>query len=579
MSSYRICKDKVTAEQFYETDLHGRQIVDHAMLNKGTAFPKKEREELGLSGLLPTEVSTIEQQIKRMLIAYAQKGSSLEKHIFLRALQDRNETLFYRLISEHIEEMLPIIYTPTVGEACQKFHEIYRKSRGLFIAYPDKDRIDEILSNIDLPDVKVIVATDGERILGLGDQGAGGMGISIGKISLYSACGGLHPGHCLPIMLDVGTDNQERLNDPLYFGWHHKRIRGKDYEEFIESFVQAVLRKYPKALLQWEDIGKDHAHLLLNRYRDKICSFNDDIQGTAAVVLAGLIAAVKVKKERLCDQVILFQGAGSAGIGIAGLILDEMMNEGLSREEAQKRIWMVDIRGLLVENMEGLFEFQQPFVKRKEHIASWPKKENISLQETVDSLHPTVLIGVSACKGAFSETIVKSMHKHVDRPIILPLSNPSSHVEAEPKDLLRWTKGKAIIATGTPFVDVEIDDKIYRIGQCNNVYIYPGMGLGIMVSGAKRVSDSMIRTAAKALSELSPMLTDSHGSLFPHLHHMEKIAKTIAVSVAMQAVKEGLAEHCTVEKIVERVEAEFWRPHYVGVRCTHSINDLKRKAL
>lgn len=581
MKTYLIRKDSETAETIVETHLRGTSVINQPVVNKGTAFSVKERHELGLDGLLPEEVATLSLQIKRSYKGFLQHDTPIQKHIYLRALQDRNETLFYALLREHIEEMLPIVYTPTVGEACQRFHEIYRKPRGLFISYANRHKIDTLLANIDNPDVKVIVVSDGERILGIGDLGVSGMGIPIGKISLYTACGGLHPAYGLPILLDVGTDNQELLNDPLYFGLRHSRIRGQEYDDFVELFVSAVLRKYPRAVLQWEDFAKDHAHDLLNRYRKRLCSFNDDIQSTAAVVVSGLLAAMEVKKEKLADQHVAFFGAGSAGTGIAGQIVQAMVAEGLDEEAARRRIWMVDIDGLLLDSSPNVRDFQKPFLQPARVVKSWPVPPigKIGLHEVMNHVHPTVLIGVSGQGGAFKEADIRAMAKHTAVPVIFPLSNPTSCSEAHPRDLLAWTEGQALIASGTFFPDVLYKNKHYTISQCNNSYIFPGLGLALIAGEIRFVSDGMFLAAARALSQLSPALRHPHDPLFPPQSESQTIAKHVAFAVIQQAQKEELAPPGSNEEIEKRIEENFWNANYCHVHNLDSIEELKRRML
>lgn len=555
---------KVIKGSTIETTLRKKNLLEDPLLNKSSAFTSEEREQLGLYGLIPPDEESLEIQLQRAYEALQKKESPLEKHIYLRGLQDRNETLFYALAQAHIKEILPLIYTPIVGEACQRFHEIYRRPRGLFISYPERDRIEEMFDNLDMDDVKVIVVSDGERILGLGDQGIGGMGIPIGKVSLYTACGGIHPAYGLPIILDTGTDNAERLKDPLYFGWRHNRIRGKEYDDFVERFVQAVTKKFPNALLQWEDFAIDHANLLLSRYRNRLCTFNDDIQGTASVTLAGLLAAVKVCKSSLKEQQIAILGAGSAGTGIADQIVLAMVNEGLSHEEACRRIYLVDRAGLLTENMPELKSFQKTYAQPTKKIVDWTisNPNNITLKEVICNAHPTILIGASTAFGAFTEEIVREMASHVKQPIIFPLSNPLSRCEADPKDVVRWSDGRAIIGTGTKYPDVPYNGKNYRIGQINNCYIFPAMGLAIVATEATRVSDQMFLAAAYALSELAPAINDPTDSLFPPADQIPSAAKKIAYAIAIQAQKEGLASMFSPEELKEHIEKSFWKPHY-----------------
>ncbi len=541
----------------------GTSLLAMSLLNKGNAFSEEERHELKLYGLLSHTVETIEEQARRTYAQYTQHSSDIDKHIFLRDLQDTNETLFYYLLRSHLTEMLPIIYTPVVGEACEKFSEIYRAARGLFISYADRDRIDEMLSDVTKKKVKVIVVTDGERILGLGDQGIGGIGISIGKLSLYTVCGGVSPAYTLPIVLDVGTNNERLLNDPLYMGWKHPRITGSEYEQFLDSFVRAVKNRWPDVLLQFEDFSQRNASPLLNRYRDQICCFNDDIQGTATVTLGTLIAASKAVGEELRDQKIVFLGAGAAGCGIAEQIIERMKIEGLSDSEARARIFMVDRFGLLTDNMPNILDFQASLTQKKAKLADWAQSdEEISLLKTVQNVHPTILIGVSAQPGLFTEEIVRTMHSHCPRPIIMPLSNPTSRVEAHPIDLINWTNGNAVIATGSPFMPVHFGGSVYPIAQCNNSYIFPGIGLGVLAVRARKVTDLMLMAASEALAELSPMVLNSSGALLPDLKDIEKVSRSIAFKVGLAAQASGAADEMSDQDLLGRIESNFWYPQY-----------------
>jgi malate dehydrogenase (oxaloacetate-decarboxylating) len=543
----------------------GGDLLEWPLENRGTAFTAEQRRRLGLLGLLPPNVETLNEQVLRSYEAYQTKTTDMGRHIFLRSLQDTNETLFYRLLSDHLTEMMPVIYTPVVGAACQRFSEIYRRARGLFIAYPERDRIDEMLDNAMVQDVRVIVVTDGERILGLGDQGAGGMGIPIGKLSLYTACGGIDPAMALPVILDVGTNNEERLEDPLYIGWRNARIAGQAYYDFVELFVQAVKRKWPNALLQFEDFAKTHAAPLLERYRDQLCTFNDDIQGTAAVTVGTLLSAVKVAGVRLCDQNVTFLGAGSAGCGIAEQMIATMIREGVSEAEARSRFFMVARPGLLHDRMSGLSPGQQKLVQPYERVEAWAgdAAPGISLMDVIQQAKPTILVGVSAQPGLFTEDIVKTMAAYTSRPMIFPMSNPTSRAEAVPEDLIRWTDGRALIATGSPFEPVVYKDKHYPIAQSNNSYIFPGLGLGILAVNARRVSDDMFMAAAVALSECSPALTDPQAALLPSLDNIRAVSRRIAVVVARQAQAEGLAERTTDDELEERINATLWEPEYL----------------
>lgn len=543
----------------------GADLLEWPLQNRGTAFTAEQRRRLGLLGLLPPNVESLNEQVQRSYEAYQTKSTDMGRHIFLRSLQDTNETLFYRLLSNHLTEMLPIIYTPVVGAACQRFSEIYRRARGLFIAYPERDRIDEMLDNTMVQNVRVIVVTDGERILGLGDQGVGGMGIPIGKLSLYTACGGIAPAMTLPVILDVGTNNEERLADPLYIGWRNERISGQAYYDFVELFVQAVKRKWPNVLLQFEDFAKTHAAPLLQRYRDQLCVFNDDIQGTAAVAVGTLLSAVKVAGVRLCDQNVAFLGAGSAGSGIAEQMIATMVGEGITAAEARSRFFMVARPGLLHDRMSGLSPGQQQLVQPYERVEAWAGNAaaGISLMDVIQQAKPTILVGVSAQPGLFTEDIVKAMAANASRPMIFPMSNPTSRAEAVPEDLIRWTGGQALIATGSPFEPVNYKGKSYPIAQCNNSYIFPGLGLGILAVNARRVSDDMFMAAAVALSECSPALTDPQAALLPSLEDIRDVSRRIAVVVARQAQAEGLAEQTTDDELEKRIDATFWEPEYL----------------
>jgi malate dehydrogenase (oxaloacetate-decarboxylating) len=542
----------------------GEELLNDPLLNKGTAFTLEEREEFGIRGFLPYHVSTIEEQVKRRYGNFQQQCNELAKYLFLSSLQNRNEILFYRLVLEHVQEMLPYIYTPTVGAVSIHYSSLYREHRGLYLPFPIKDKIEQIIMDYPRDNVDVIVVTDGERILGLGDLGVGGMTIPVGKLSLYTLFGGIHPAKTLPVLLDVGTNNAELLKDPLYIGWRHERIRGKEYNDFVEVFVKAIKKRYPNVLLQWEDFAKPNAKPLLDRYRDQICSFNDDIQGTAAVALAAVLAAVKLSRAKLADQRIAVFGAGSAGIGICGQILNAMLAEGMKEEEALKCFYVVDIKGLIHTKLEGVDENQKHFAQDYQRIASWEvaDRQKITLLDVVKNAHPTVLIGVSTQAGAFTQEIVTAMAHFVDRPVIFPLSNPTSKSEAQPKDLLEWTKGEAIIATGSPFSPVVYQGKTYHIAQCNNVYIFPGVGLGIIASKAKRVPDSFFLSAAQVLSEHSPMLKEPYDTLFPAVENLRKVARNIGLAVAKKAQEEGLAPKVSEDEMIKRIDETMWYPEY-----------------
>jgi malate dehydrogenase (oxaloacetate-decarboxylating) len=506
--------------------------------------------------------------VRRCYQAYQQKPTDLERHIYLRSLQDRNETLFYRLLSEHIAEMVPIVYTPTVGQACQQFSQIYRRGRGLFIAYPDQGQIDAILKNRPYRGVAVIVVTDGERILGLGDQGVDGMGIPIGKLSLYTLCGGIHPARTLPVVLDVGTDNEERLRDPLYLGWPQRRVRGQAYDDFVEGFIQAVFRQFPHVLLQWEDFARDNARRLLDRYRDRLCTFNDDIQGTAAVVTATVLVAVQAAGTSLRDQRVAMVGAGSAGCGISAQLCAAMVQEGLAEAEARGRFWLVGRRGLLHDGLGNLTPEQQRWTQPRERLTSWRLEEGaaVGLADVVKNVRPTILIGTSGEPGLFTKAIVRDMAGSTPRPIILPLSNPTSRSEANPADLVAWTEGCALVATGSPFPEVSYRGKSIPIAQCNNSYIFPGVGLGVLAVGARRVTDGMFMAAARTLADCAPARTRPNAALLPALEDIRQVSRRIAVAVAAKAQEEGLAVRSSPTELERLVDTNWWEPRYPRLR-------------
>ncbi len=508
-------------------------------------------------------METIEEQAERAYRQYQQCHSDLERHIHLRAIQDDNETLYYHMVMEHLEEMLPIIYTPTVGQACEEFSNIYRSHRGLFISYPDRERMDDILRSATKDKVKVIVVTDGERILGLGDQGIGGMGIPIGKLALYTACGGISPAYTLPIMLDVGTNNQALLDDPMYMGWRHPRISQEEYDAFLEEFIAAVKRRWPNVLLQFEDFAQANAVPLLERYRDQLCCFNDDVQGTAAVAVGTLMAACQARDETIADQRVVFVGAGSAGCGIAEQVVIAMQAEGLSEKEARRRVFMVDREGLVTSDQEWLRDFQRRLAHDPALVEGW---QDQSLLEVARHIKPTVLIGVSGQPGLFSEEVIRAMHAGCERPVIMPLSNPTSRVEAVPADVIEWTNGQALVATGSPFPPVEYEGKIYPIAQCNNAYIFPGIGLGVVASGAKRITDTMLMTASRALAREAPLVKAGKGALLPPLSQIRELSKAIAFEVAAQAQQEGMALRTDGIKLRQAIERSSWTPEYRSYR-------------
>ena len=552
--------------------LRGMDLLNNPALNKGTAFTEAERENFGLHALLPPVIESLDDQVVRAYQAFSLKSNDLERHIYLRQLQDTNEVLFYRLLLDHVDEMLPIVYTPVVALGCQEFSHIYRRPRGLFISYPLRHLIPALLRNYPNPEVDVIVVTDGERILGIGDQGVGGLGIPIGKLSLYSLIGGIHPARTLPIVLDVGTNNEERLRDPEYLGWRHARVAGADYDSFIDAFVAAVKQVLPKTLLQWEDFSGVHARPILNRYRDQMLTFNDDIQGTAAVALGAILAAVRVAGSSLRDQQIVFLGAGSASTGVADYLHAALVTEGLSEEEARSRFWMVDRDGLLHSGRTDLTPEQRIYAQHLSRFSSWPHAvgTNVGLADVIHHIRATVLIGLSTMGSAFTELIVREMAGKVDRPIIFPLSNPTDHSEADPADLYLWTNGRALVATGSPFPPVHFEGRTIPISQCNNVYIFPAIGLAVVASrpssgaiGAQRITDAMMIAAARTLAEHSPALKDPSAPLLPVLKDLRSLAVEIALSVAQEAARSGVSPALdSPSALRSEILANQWSPAY-----------------
>lgn len=541
----------------------GPALITTPLLNKGSAFSKTERLSFNLKGLLTPSYETIEEQAERCYMQYDSIDSNLDKHIYLRSIQDTNETLFYRLVQDHLEQMMPIIYTPTVGDACERFSDIYRTARGLFIAYSERDHIDDILHNATKRKVKVIVVTDGERILGLGDQGIGGMGIPIGKLSLYTVCGGISPAHTLPIVLDVGTNNKKLLDDPRYMGWRHKRIGPQQYNQFVDDFIQALKRRWPNVLLQFEDFAQPNATPLLNQYRDEICCFNDDIQGTAAVTVGTLLAACRTKGVKLGDQKVVFVGAGSAGCGIAEQIIQQMVAEGLSETAARAQIFMVDKNGLLTDTVKGLMDFQKKLRQKKSALKNWTYSGDYPLlRDVINLAKPGILIGVSGKPGLFTEPVIRAMKNGCSQPIIFPLSNPIKQIEATPAQVLEWTEGDAIIATGSPFAPVKYKGVTHNVAQCNNSYIFPGIGLGVVAGGIKRITDEMLMLASTILAEESPLANTGKGHLLPPLTAIAGLSKKIAFGIAKLAQDQGLALEISDQVLNKKIEQTFWQPQY-----------------
>jgi malic enzyme len=564
-------RDPIRDEEYIAVDTRGESLLRDPFTNKSTAFTSVERDDLGLDGLMPPAVSTMDQQLARVYENYCVKQTPLERYIHLVSLRDRNETLFYRLVHDHIDEMMPIVYTPVVGEACQQFSHIFRHSRGLYISYEQRHRIDDILNNHPRPPA-VIVVTDGERILGLGDQGIGGMGIPTGKLSLYTACAGIPPSLTLPIMLDVGTDNQERLNDPLYLGLRQRRIRGREYQDFIDQFVEAVMRVFPCTVLQWEDFLKANAITQLARFRDRLCSFNDDIQGTAAVVSAGVYAALRMTGGTIRNQRIVLGGAGASAQGIASLLVTALRDGGLSSEEARQRISTVDSRGLVTQGRAELEDFKAGYARPIDEVATWACRDpgHITLEETIRHIKPTILIGTSGTASLFSEAVVRAMADVNDRPIVFPLSNPTSKSECTAEEAIRWSNGRAIVATGSPFDPVVYRGRTHRIGQGNNAFVFPGVGLGLWVGGVRRVTDAMFLDAARVLADQVSQADLEQGAVYPKLTRIRDCSHAVACAVIRRAVAEGHASPGILTGLEETVSRAMWFPAYRPVRYQQS---------
>ncbi|APR80547.1 NAD-dependent malic enzyme [Minicystis rosea] len=551
---------RLRPEQSLAIPHRGAALMARPLLNKGIAFTEEERDQLGLRGLLPARVATIEEQVKVELAQLHRKTDDLEKFIGLAGLQDRNETLFYRVLVEHIEELMPIVYTPTVGRACQEYSHILRRPRGIWITPDDADRIPEILRNVGR-DVRLIVVTDNERILGLGDQGAGGMGIPIGKLSLYTAGAGIHPSLTLPISLDVGTDRKELLEDPFYIGYRKPRLRGAAYDALVERFVQAVTEVFPHALLQWEDFKQHNALRLLDRYRDRLPSFNDDVQGTAGVVVAGILTGMRLLGQKLRGQRLVFLGAGAAGTGIARLVRAQMRLEGASDDELRAAAVTLDSRGLVHEGRAGLEEEKREAAIGPDAMARYGFEAGMSygLTEVIARVKPTILIGTAGTPRAFSEASIREMARHVARPLIFPLSNPTSSSEAIPSDVITWTEGRALVATGSPFDPFEHDGKRHVFGQANNVFVFPGVGLGAILSGARRVTDEMFLTAAQTLAEVVAEDRLEVGALYPRASALRSVSRAIAIEIVARA----RGEEADRDAIAREVDHAMWWPAYV----------------
>jgi malate dehydrogenase (oxaloacetate-decarboxylating) len=568
MSDFTLKIDPLTNEAYYEVQPVGQRLLENPMLNKGSAFTEEERLSFNLTGLLRSAYNTIDEQAERVEENYRQKSADLERYIYLQSLQDRNETLFFRVLSRNLKEMLPIVYTPVVGEACLKMSHILRQYRGVFISPQNISHIDDILNGLNRPDLSLIVATDGERILGLGDLGSDGMGISVGKINLYIAAAGIHPSCCLPVCLDVGTNNERLLKDPIYLGWRHPRLTGQDYDDFVEKFVLGVRRSFPNALLQWEDFGKHHAFKLLERYRDRILSFNDDIQGTGATARAALLTAMRIKKSTFGQQQYVIAGLGQAGLGIAYNIMTILEEEGYSREEIQKKFFAYEIDGLVMDDAPRLDDGQRFFAKSRAAVTGWhlERPDRISLLDIVKNTKATVLIGVTGCTGLFDQAVLSTMGQNTDRPVILSLSNPTSKSECTPATVIEATQGRALVATGSPYAPVEYQGRTLVTSQCNNLYIFPGVGLGVLVSKALKVTDPMFLAASKALSAMVTPEEEAKGLLLPAMQDIRKVSAGVALAVAKEARDKGLGRLVSDEVLADLIAKAEWDPHYYPYR-------------
>ncbi|MBZ3761436.1 oxaloacetate-decarboxylating malate dehydrogenase [Bacillus cereus] len=566
-------KFTVASNGALETTLRGAEVLSTPLLNKGVAFTQNEREELGLKGLLPPAVLTLEEQARRAYEQFSSQPDDLLKNVYLTALHDRNEVLFYRILTDHLREMLPIVYTPTVGVAIQRYSHEYRKPRGIYLSINDPSGIEEAFANIGATaeNIDLVVVTDGEGILGIGDWGVGGINIAIGKLAVYTAAVGIDPSRVLPVILDVGTNREELLNNPFYIGNRHPRITGEAYDEFIDTFVQAVNKQFPKALLHWEDFSSRNARKILDKYRHDVCTFNDDIQGTGAVSLAAVLSAVKASGVPLSEHRVVVFGAGTAGIGIADQVRDAMVRVGVSEEESYKRFWCIDRNGLVTDNMEDLLDFQIPYARKEAEVSEWKENDVIGLAEVVKHVKPTILIGTSTVAGAFKEEIIKEMASHVERPIILPMSNPTPLAEAKPADLIEWTEGRALVATGSPFEPVTYNGVTYVIGQSNNALIFPGLGLGTIVVRASVMTDGMFAAAAEAVASMVD--TSRPGApILPEVEELRNISEMVAIEVAKVAVAEGVARvNLSDNDIKMAVQEAMWKPEYRQIKAVEKV--------
>ena len=568
MGDYQVKRD-ARGESYLEVAASGQALLHDPLLNKGSAFTAQERDAFGLAGFLPAHTSTLEEQLQRTYENYRRKDSAIEKHVFLRSLQDRNETLFYALLVNHLEEMVPIVYTPTVGDACRDYSHIFRSPRGVFGTPDNIDRIDRTFRTLARRDIEMIVVTDAEGILGIGDQGAGGMGIPIGKLSLYVGGAGLHPSACLPITLDVGTDNEDHLRDPLYLGIRRPRLRGEPYFALVDQFVGAVKRHFPSALLQWEDFSRQIAFTLLDRYRKELPSFNDDIQGTGAVVLAGTLAALKISEEKLADQVFVVYGAGAGGIGVARQLYIALVSAGVAPAAARENVVALDNLGLIVKGRHDLEQYKVDFAVPPERVRAWglDPYAHINLQDVIEKTHATAVYGLSAQRGGIDEGVVRALRANTAMPIVFCLSNPTSNCEADPADVYRWAEGHAIVATGSPFPDVTLGDERFVVGQGNNAFVFPGIGLGTLAVSAREVTDNMLTAAAHALYELVSELRLKSRCVYPPYSALREVSRDVAIAVGAAAVQDGVAPKRSHEAIVAAIEAKMWMPEYLPYRA------------
>lgn len=569
MLKYNTKIDKETGHEWIETRLTGKELLSAPLLNKGTAFTEAERIELHLLGKLPHRVETLEEQLARAKSQFNRYSSSLQKYIYLSNLHDKNEILFYKLLIDDLSETLPLIYTPGVSAAVKEFSNEFRQPRGLYLAYPDRSRIEEILDNRTHAEIDLIVVTDGERILGIGDQGIGGMDIPIAKLVVYSICG-VNPYKTLPITLDVGTDNPQLLNDPLYLGWRHPRVRGSEYDDFIHQFVEKIHKKFPNSFLHWEDFAQQNARRILERYRTYHCTFNDDMQGTGVVTLAALLSAIQATKIPLDKQRVIVYGAGTAGVGIADQLYGAMLRYGIAPDIARQQFWLIDRAGLIVEDMQGIADFQKPYVRLLNEQSNWASTGR-DLLSVVKAVRPTIMIGCSTVRGAFSEDVVRTMAQFVAQPIIFPLSNPTENCEAIPENLIKWSEGRALIATGSPFDPVEYQGKLLEVTQCNNALSFPGIGLAATAIQADQVTDNMLMAAADAISLHAPARLDPTKPLLPFMTQIPELCFEVAIAVAKQAIDDGNARIVPKIPLADFIREKTWKPYYRPIKLIKTL--------